>query len=210
MDFMKRAVITHASAFVAALLLAGGWMRGDGGAVAHSTESPGATSAGPVCSAKQIEENRALAGVFDLSADPNVAYEKMASDYIQHNPIALRMGEINGVTGRDEFKLLLDLKDKGLGGPPPHLPGQPPEDTHYYVMANCDHVFLLRKSYLPDPQHRGQFYEVFDFDLWRIENGKLAEHWDGARIPDPVPPMLTTPATELLKSVKPLPGRPAQ
>lgn len=202
---MKKALATHATTFFAALVLAGGlmaWARGDGRADVKTATSPGSASTALGCSVQQIEANRALAGLFDLKGDPKVAYERMDPGYIQHNPIALRIGEVNGVTGRDEFKLLLDLKDKGLGGPPPRMPGQPPEDTHYYVMANCDHVFLLRKSYLPDPQHKGQFYEVFDFDLWRVEKGKLVEHWDGARIPDPPPPIMTTPATELSKSGK--------
>lgn len=190
---MNRTLAKHSAALLAAMVLAAG--------VAHGQAA--AASAGLAgCSASQIEANKALAGLFDLKADPKVAYEKMDPGYIQHNPVARRIGDVNGVNGRDEFKLLLDLKDKGLGGRPPEAPGQPPEDTHHYVMANCDHVFLLKKSYLPDPQHQGQFYEVFDFDLWRVENGKLVEHWDGARIPNPPPPMMTTPAEELLKAVQ--------
>jgi predicted SnoaL-like aldol condensation-catalyzing enzyme len=184
-------------------LAGAGLIGGEGQAIAQTTVSPGSADTALGCSAKQIEANEALAGLFDLKADPKIAYEKMDPGYIQHNPIALRIGEINGVGGRDEFKLLLDLKGKGMGGPPPPMPGQPPEDTHYYVMANCDHVFLLRKSYLPDPQHKGQFYEAFDFDLWRIKDGKLAEHWDGGKIPNPPPPIMTTPAVELLKVEKP-------
>jgi hypothetical protein len=205
---MNKILTTHTTTFLAALVLAGGLFgltRGQGRAVAQTTTSGSAgTSLG--CSVKQIEANKALAGLFDLKADPKVAYEKMDPGYIQHNPIALRIGEVNGVNGRDEFKLLLELKDKGLGGPPPRMPGQPPEDTHYFVMADCDHVFLLRKSYLPDPQHKGQFYEAFDFDLWRVQNGKLAEHWDGAKIPDPPPPMMTAPASKLSKSAQRPPG----
>jgi predicted SnoaL-like aldol condensation-catalyzing enzyme len=151
------------------------------------------------CSAEQIEANRALAKLFDLNGDPNKAYDKMAPSYIQHNPIARRIGEVNGASGRDEFKLLLDMKSKGAEGPPPPLPGQPPEDTYHYVMADCNHVFLLKKAYAPDPQHKGQFYETFSFDFWRIENGKLAEHWDGARIPERVPRAMEVPFDQLLK-----------
>ncbi|EIZ79123.1 hypothetical protein WSK_2310 [Novosphingobium sp. Rr 2-17] len=152
------------------------------------------------CPAAQIEANKELARLFDIKLDPKIAYEHMDPGYIQHNPMAKRIGDVNGVSGRDEFKLLLDLKDKGIGGRPPELPGQPPEDTYHFVMATCDHVFLLKKSYPPDPQHPGQFYEAFDFDLWRVENGKLVEHWDGARIPNPPPAIITMPVAELLKA----------
>ena len=70
-------------------------------------------------------------------------------------------------------------------------------------MADCTHVFLLKKLYLPDPQNQGQFYEAFDFDLWRIENGKLAEHWDGMRLPAKVPDVLTAPYQQLKPAPRP-------
>lgn len=199
---MKKAMATHVMTSLATLVVAGGLFGLMGErtpAVEQAPAAPGAAKPATGCSAKQIEDNAALAGIFDMKRDWKEAYEKMAPGYIQHNPVALRIGEVNGAKGRDEFKLLMELKDKGLGGPPPRMPGQPAEDTHAFVMANCDHVFLLRKSWLPDPQHKGQFYEAFDFDLWRVENGKLAEHWDSARIPDPPPPIMTTPANELPK-----------
>jgi predicted SnoaL-like aldol condensation-catalyzing enzyme len=33
----------------------------------------------------------------------------------------------------------------------------------------------------------GKFYEVFTFDTFRVRNGKLVEHWDGAVINPPAP-----------------------
>jgi len=149
------------------------------------------------CSPAQIEHNKQLAKLFRLDGDPDFAYQQMAPDYIQHNPVAFRMGQINGVQGRDEYKLLMEMKDKGFGGPRPLLPGQPPEETYHFVMATCDYVFLLKKSYPPDPQNSGKFYEAFDFDLWRIQDGKLAEHWDGGRIPERVPEMIQKPFKDM-------------
>jgi predicted SnoaL-like aldol condensation-catalyzing enzyme/ketosteroid isomerase-like protein len=179
------------------------------GAAAPGAALPAAPAMGFDCSADRIESNKALARLFDLHGDPQQAYEQMAPDYIQHNPIARRIGEVNGVSGRDEFKLLLDLKNSGIEGPPPLLPGQPPEDPYHHVMADCDHVFLLKKVYLPDPQHPGKFYEAFNFDFWRIEDGKLAEHWDGTKIPPNLPRAMTTPYAELLKQPRPTPPGPA-
>lgn len=170
--------------------------------------TPAQTAAAQGCSVKQIEANKELARLFDMKRDWHVAYQHMSPDYIQHNPIAKRIGDVNGVSGRDEFKLLLELKDKGVGGPPPRLPGQPQDDNYAYIMANCDHVFLMQKIYMPDPQHKGQFYETFDFDLWRVENGKLVEHWDDAKIPENVPPIMTMPVKEMMKSPPPPPNGP--
>jgi len=197
---MKHQITKHLAAFCTPLVLAGlsVWSV-PASAQTKTASSSTAEKAVLGCSAKQVEANKALATLFDLNGDPNKAYDHMAPDYIQHNPIARRIGEVNGVSGRDEFKLMLDMKNKKLEGPPPLLPNQPPEDTHYYVMADCDHVFLLKKAYSPDPQHKGQFYETFSFDFWRIENGKLAEHWDGVKIPERVPRAIEVPYAQLMK-----------
>jgi predicted SnoaL-like aldol condensation-catalyzing enzyme len=34
---------------------------------------------------------------------------------------------------------------------------------------------------------RKAWYEVFIFDVFRVRNGKLIEHWDGAVIKPPAP-----------------------
>ncbi|MEC3949619.1 hypothetical protein [Sphingobium sp. HWE2-09] len=166
--------------------------------IAMAQATPAAAASAQGCSAQQIAANKALPHLFDMKNDPELAYQKMAPDYIQHNPIARRIGEVNGVHGLDEFKLLLEMKAKGAEGPPPPLPGQPAEDPYHYIMADCDHVFQLKKSYLPDPQHPGQFYEAFAFDFWRVDNGKLVEHWDGARIPPNPPKAMTVPFKDLV------------
>jgi hypothetical protein len=31
----------------------------------------------------------------------------------------------------------------------------------HFIMADCTHIFLLKKLYLPDPQNQGQFSEAF-------------------------------------------------
>jgi predicted SnoaL-like aldol condensation-catalyzing enzyme len=155
------------------------------------------------CSPAQIEHNRELAKLFREDGDPDAAYQQMTPTYIQHNPMAFRIGEVNGVHGRDEFKLMTDMKKKGMAGPPPLLPGQPPEDTYHFVMANCNYVLLLKRTFPPDPQNPGKYYEAFSFDLWRVENGKLAEHWDDARIPQHVPEVIQKPVKDLQPPPKP-------
>lgn len=202
---MNRKHGAHAVRLCAAIALASlaGHARAEPAAVASSAEKMTSTLN---CSPARIEANRALATLFDPAADPMKAYAKMDPGYIQHNPMAKRIGEVNGLSGRDEFKLLLEMRDNGQG-PPPLLPGQTAENFNYFVMADCDHVFLLKKSYQPDPQHPGQFYEAFSFDLWRIKDGKLAEHWDDVRIPPQVPDVLKVPFKDLKKATAKAPDK---
>ena len=46
---------------------------------------------------------------------------------------------------------------------------------------------IIHKNNQLDPTAEGRFYEAFTFDTFRIRNGKLVEHWDGAVINPPAP-----------------------
>jgi predicted SnoaL-like aldol condensation-catalyzing enzyme len=67
----------------------------------------------------------------------------------------------------------------------------------YKIMADGDMVTVIHQRYAPDPQHAGKFYEVFAFDTFRMQDGKMAEHWDDATIPNPLPPFLRAPMDKL-------------
>jgi predicted SnoaL-like aldol condensation-catalyzing enzyme len=45
-------------------------------------------------------------------------------------------------------------------------------------MAEGDYVVLAFKRELPDPQNAGKNYTTTWFDMFRIQDGKIAEHWD--------------------------------
>ena len=56
---------------------------------------------------------------------------------------------------------------------------------------------VLHKTWERDPQHPGQFYAAYGFDMYRIKDGKLYEHWDGLRIDNPPRPYLAAPLEQL-------------
>jgi predicted SnoaL-like aldol condensation-catalyzing enzyme len=89
----------------------------------------------------------------------------MKDDYIQHNP--------NADTGIEGFKAYFSK----LGGPQPiaeTVPGL------VAIQAEGDFVTLSFVREMDDPMNKGQKYTTTWFDMFRIENGKIAEHWDVA------------------------------
>ena len=89
----------------------------------------------------------------------------MKDDYIQHNP--------NADTGIAGFKAYFTR----LGGP------QPVKDTLddlVAIQAEGNYVTLSFVRPYDDPANKGQKYTTTWFDMFRIENGKIAEHWDCA------------------------------
>ena len=79
------------------------------------------------------------------------------------------------------------------GGPGPGRgqadgPQPPAGNPLEIVMAECDVVTIVHKNFRQDPTAApGTWYEVFTFDTFRVRNGKLVEHWDGAVINPPAP-----------------------
>jgi predicted SnoaL-like aldol condensation-catalyzing enzyme len=45
-------------------------------------------------------------------------------------------------------------------------------------MAEGDLVTVATVAMIDDPEKPGQRYANTHFDMYRIENGKIAEHWD--------------------------------
>jgi predicted SnoaL-like aldol condensation-catalyzing enzyme len=85
-------------------------------------------------------------------------------DYIQHNP--------NVATGRDAMVAYMKATR-------PVRPIAP--DITFPVIAitaEGNLVMVATVSYAPDPEAPGHKYAGTHFDLFRIENGKIAEHWD--------------------------------
>jgi predicted SnoaL-like aldol condensation-catalyzing enzyme len=50
------------------------------------------------------------------------------------------------------------------------------------IVAEGDYVILSFVKELPDPNDPSKKYTTTAFDMFRIENGKIAEHWDTAEM----------------------------
>jgi predicted SnoaL-like aldol condensation-catalyzing enzyme len=168
---------------------------------ARAADAEDATPPSNNCSAATIEANRRAGEAFNRPGrTSDEAYDLMAPDYKQHNPVFKRFGEINNLHGREEFKSLLEMmRTTGQRLGPPPDPKAPKGNSTYRVIADCHYVVVLSQRYLPDPQNEGKFYESFWTDIWRVKDGKLAEHWDEDRITAPIPEFLKTP----IKDMKP-------
>ena len=97
----------------------------------------------------------------------DLADKYMAETYIQHNP--------NVATGRAAF---VDFFSKL--SPPKTIEAQVKAPL-VAIVAEGDTVVLSFLREGPDPKDPTKKYTTTWFDMFRIEGGKIAEHWDGAQ-----------------------------
>ena len=91
----------------------------------------------------------------------------MAPDYIQHNP--------NAETGMAGFKAYFNaIKPKQLPPIPATL------SDLVAIQAEGDYVTLSFVKEYDDPSAPGKKYTTTWFNMLRVVNGKLVEHWDSA------------------------------
>lgn len=151
-----------------------------------------APQAGCTATPAQLEANKKVATAFFAPDADRVALADPS--YKQHNPAFVKGGKEAGLSDFDYFKSRFGgPRQGGPGagagrGQAPAGPQPPPGNPLEIVMAECDLVTVIHKNYRQDPTAAaGVFYEVFTFDTFRVRNGKLVEHWDGAVINPPAP-----------------------
>jgi predicted SnoaL-like aldol condensation-catalyzing enzyme len=147
------------------------------------------------CAPEQLEHNRQLVRAFFApERSPLDAYNMMTPDYVQHNEGVKRFGQLNGLKDREAFRAIDEILTKNAQRPELLAQaGRPMNEMAFKIIATCDYVIAVHRTYLPDPQKNGDYYAAFDYELWRIKGGKFAEHWDSQRIPTPVPELMRVP-----------------
>jgi len=90
-----------------------------------------------------------------------------AEDYIQHNP--------NVNAGRAGFVAFFSRFSKPKNPIPDKLTNPP-----VVMGAKGDYVWLIWETEQKDPRDPSKTYHSNSFDLLRIQNGKVQEHWDSA------------------------------
>jgi predicted SnoaL-like aldol condensation-catalyzing enzyme len=95
------------------------------------------------------------------------ADQYLAPDYMQHNPMV--------DTGIGPFKAYFSSRPKRE--PPASIPNL------VSIFAERDMVVMAFVRELPDPKDPAKKYTTTWFDMFRIANGKVAEHWDVATLP---------------------------
>jgi predicted SnoaL-like aldol condensation-catalyzing enzyme len=138
----------------------------------------------PGCAAtpEQLQANKRVAMAFFTAASPETRVALADPGYKQHNPAFVKRAETDRVSDYEEFKRTF----LNRGSSAQTSTGAPPGNFFEIVTAECDIVTIVHKRYLPDPTSAaGTFYPAFTFDSFRVTNGKLTEHWDGAQIPPP-------------------------
>jgi predicted SnoaL-like aldol condensation-catalyzing enzyme len=100
--------------------------------------------------------------------NPDLIDQYIAPDFVEHNPM------IEG--GRDGLVKFM----KTLPKPANDDIGAEMKDPPAHIVAEGDLVTFIFKRSVPDPKDKSKSYDRYSFDMFRIKNGKIVEHWDGA------------------------------
>ena len=101
------------------------------------------------------------------------ARQYLTDTYIQHNPnIESGADRLIEWTQSDQAE-----RARESMRPAPEAP---------VLVAEGDLVVMMLARDVPDPDDPDKTYRSYWFDMWRIEDGKLAEHWDGAPMEGPL------------------------
>jgi predicted SnoaL-like aldol condensation-catalyzing enzyme len=109
----------------------------------------------------------------------SIAEKYMQADYIQHMEVGKRFGP-----GREGFIRLLE---QAPAMPVPPAGMAPPPATVLSLIANGDIVIRVSSRTMPAAPG-AQVDPSYIFNMFRIQNGKFAEHWDATSGPAMGPP----------------------
>jgi predicted SnoaL-like aldol condensation-catalyzing enzyme len=116
------------------------------------------------------------------SRHTELAVNYAAEDFIQHNP--------NIPTGRAALLKFFQGLGPAVDPIPDHLQHPP-----VVAGAKADFVWLVFEHEIKDPKNPAQPTYGYSFDLLRIQNGKIQEHWDSDRKRPGSPPFVPSTAS---------------
>jgi predicted SnoaL-like aldol condensation-catalyzing enzyme len=96
-----------------------------------------------------------------------LANKYLASDFIQHNPNAA-----NGLAALKQFFSAQNTPPKEIQ---PNI-----QRKVVALLAEGDMAIIVSPRELTDPKDKTAKYTTTGFDMYRIKNGKVVEHWDAA------------------------------
>jgi predicted SnoaL-like aldol condensation-catalyzing enzyme len=152
-------------------------------------------AAGCTATPAQLEANKKVALEFFRPGITGADRVALADpSYKQHNPAFVKGAREAGMSDYDYFKARFGGPPAARGGGggrpggPAAGPTPPPGNPTEIVMAECDVVTVIHRNVRQDPTAApGTWFEAFTFDTFRVQNGKLVEHWDSAVINPPNP-----------------------
>jgi predicted SnoaL-like aldol condensation-catalyzing enzyme len=114
--------------------------------------------------------------------DVEAAKEYLDENYIQHNPIADtgRAGVLAFFSSLGEPLVIPDRIQRPLVA----------------IVAERDLVALAFVDEQENPNAKGQTYSTTWFDMFRVKDGKITEHWDHGTLPDGMTPRNYVPTKE--------------
>jgi predicted SnoaL-like aldol condensation-catalyzing enzyme len=101
----------------------------------------------------------------------SIAAKYMQADYIQHMEVGKKFGQ-----GREGFIRLLE-QAPAMPAPPAGM--APPPARVLSLIANGDIVIRVSSRAMP-PAPGAEANPSYIFNMFRIQNGKFAEHWDAS------------------------------
>ncbi len=141
----------------------------------------------PGCTATpaQLEANKKTSNEFwrnGLTSPERIAL--VDREYVQHNPFIRRFARMYGVT--DHAALTFFATRAGTQQDPQPIKtasGQTlAPKLSARVIAACDVVMQIHTRYVETPARSGNWTEQLGWDLFRVRDGKLVEHWDGSSL----------------------------